>query len=105
MLTLGYSNIVKLLVEISVLKHAKYTKTVTRKCETVIQKCYTEKIKSDKKVLHVTVFDICKLILTQLQNRNSDRTLSRSRLVFDTMSLRHILPPLLVLMEYQASAS
>ena len=35
-LTLGYSNIVKLLVEILVLKHAKYTKTVTSKCETVI---------------------------------------------------------------------
>ena len=35
-LTLGYSNIVKLLIEISVLKHAKYTKTVTNKCETVI---------------------------------------------------------------------
>ena len=35
-LTLGYSNIVKLLVEISILKHAKYTKTVTSKCETVI---------------------------------------------------------------------
>ena len=35
-MTLGYSNIVKLLVEISVLKHAKYTKTVTSKCETVI---------------------------------------------------------------------
>ena len=35
-LTLGYANIVKLLVEISVLKHAKYTKTVTSKCKTVI---------------------------------------------------------------------
>ena len=35
-LTLGYSNIIKLLVEISVLKHEKYTKTVTSKCETVI---------------------------------------------------------------------
>ena len=36
LLTLGYSNIVKLLVEISVLKHAKYIKTVTSKCEIVI---------------------------------------------------------------------
>ena len=36
MLTLGYSNIVKLLDEISGLKHAKYTKIVTSKCETVI---------------------------------------------------------------------
>ena len=35
-LILGYSNIVKLLVEISVLKHAKYTKIVTSKCEPVI---------------------------------------------------------------------
>ena len=35
-LTLGYSNIVNLLVEISILKHAKYTKTVTSKCEIVI---------------------------------------------------------------------
>ena len=35
-LTLGYSNIVKLLVEILVLKHARYTKIVTSKCETVI---------------------------------------------------------------------
>ena len=70
MLFVGYSNIVKLLVEISVLKHAMYTKTVTSKCETVIQKCYTEKIKCnmkllhekcDMKVLHVTVSDICKL--------------------------------------------
>ena len=35
-LTLEYVNIVKLLVEISLLKHGKYTKTVTSKCETVI---------------------------------------------------------------------
>ena len=42
-LTLGYSNIVNLLVESSVLKHAKYTKTVISKCETIIYKCYTEK--------------------------------------------------------------
>ena len=61
MLTLGYSNIVKLLVEILVLKHAKYTKTVTSKCEIVILKCYTKKIKCDIKLLHVTVSDICKL--------------------------------------------
>ena len=35
-LTLGYANIVKLLVEISISKHAKYTKIVTSKCKTVI---------------------------------------------------------------------
>ena len=36
MLTLGFSNIVKLLDEISVLKHVKYTKTITSKSEIVI---------------------------------------------------------------------
>ena len=70
MLTVGYSNIVKLIVEILVLKHAMYIKTVTSKCETIIQTCYTEKIKCnmkllhekcDMKVLHVTVSNICKL--------------------------------------------
>ena len=66
---MGYSNIVKLLVEILVLKYAMYIKPVTSKYETVIQKCYKEKIKCnmkllqekcDMKVLHVTFYDICK---------------------------------------------
>ena len=36
-LTIGYSNIVKLLVEISILKHAKYNKTVTSKYESILK--------------------------------------------------------------------
>ena len=77
-LSMGYSNIVKLLVEISVLKHAMYTKTVTSKCEPVIQKCYTEKIKCNMKLLHekcdmkvlqVTVSDICKLDTNSIAER------------------------------------